>query len=110
SRTDPDGIVGKSLQKDIDLTNEHYHSQAKRREELIKEIGARRFTDEKLRQARRTREDLALGLKNKTTEDMREMFELVDLKVTVRNGKPDFDCAIPEETVSLDSESLPTPG
>ncbi len=92
--TDPDTVVVKSMQVEVDQTNALYKDQIKRRAELQAELGAQRLTDDAIAEILQYARDVREGIANANYEAKRRMLESLDVKVTVKNGRYYVKCAL----------------
>jgi len=91
------GIVEKTLQEKIDELNARYEALDARRLVLEDILARRRLTDEVILAAVRYAEDIAKGIDNANSKTKREILDVFDAKVTVKDG------------IATLSYSLPTP-
>ncbi len=95
-RTDPDGIVGKSLQADIDKTNALYREQLKRRDDLIAELSSRTLTDEAIGSIIQFARDVRRGIESAEFADRQFAVERLNVQVKVENGRYNASCVLGE--------------
>lgn len=91
----PGGIVGASIQKQIDAVNAKYDRQCKKRERLTAELSAQALTDEEIDTMLHFRDDVAMGLQNPTFEDKRRYLEYLDVKIKIKGEEAHFSCRLP---------------
>jgi site-specific DNA recombinase len=94
--TDPDGVVAKSMQSEVDQTNTLYKDQVKRRAELQAELGAQRLTDDAIAEILQYARDVRDGIANANFDAKRRMLESLDVKVTVKDGRYYVKCVLGE--------------
>lgn len=96
------GVVGAKLQADIDQTNKRYDELSAERDALQAAVNARVLNDADIAAALQFREDVIEGLQNPTLEDMRRMLEILQVRITVHDGRVTLACCFPAFTPSLD--------
>lgn len=89
------GLVARSLQSNIDTLEEIYAGQLRRRDKLIAELAARKYTDEALEIARKFRADVAEGIQNLDGVQKRRVLELLDLRVEIKERRAWITSIIP---------------
>ncbi len=89
------GVVEKNLEADMECIEELYAAQVKRRNELQAGLDTKRYTDENIAGALQFRENVIWGLQDPTPENIRHAFEILNARVTVKEGKARVRCIIP---------------
>ena len=90
------GVVGQSLQRQIDDLENHYTKQTEARDKLLAEIeGEATITDEDIGGLMQFRADVALGMQYPTFEDKRQALELLRVSIVVKDGKATVSCRLP---------------
>ncbi len=93
------GIVGRSLQNDVDAVNARYDQLTARRDKLEAELANRRVTAEAIAQTIAYTEGARVGLDHATNEDKRFMLDTFNARVTVTDGKPVLSLWMPDEVL-----------
>ncbi len=94
--TDPDGVVTKSMQVDIDQTNALHREQVKRRAELQAKLSTRRLADEAIAEIMQYARDVQQGIQNADDDAKRRMLEALGVKVKVKDGHYKITCVLGE--------------
>jgi hypothetical protein len=82
--------------------DDRYSRLAAERDRLLVELqSGSRLDDEALAQALQFRTDVIVGLKNPTFDDKRLYLELLQVNVTVKDGKAIIRCALPIEPLEI---------
>lgn len=81
------GVVGQTLEAQIQEVNARYDALCKRRDELKAELSAQRMSNEAIEEAMQFREDVAAGMDNPDFETKRRILELLKVEVKVKDGK-----------------------
>ena len=92
------GRVGDSLKKQMDDTNARYDGYIVRRAEIQKELGARRLTDDTLKDIAEFAKNVRLGIDEADFQTKRKIIDLLDVQVTVKDDKAQMTCAIASST------------
>ncbi len=94
----PGGIVGQTLQHDIETCNERHAILTRERDKLLTELDAERLSDVDIKAALEFREAVLAGMETATFEDKRLTLEDLRCQVLVtdgRNGQAVVSCRIP---------------
>lgn len=94
AQTDPDGVVAKSMQVEIEQTNALHRAQLKRRGELQAELGTQRLTDSAIAEIMQYARDVRAGIANADFATKRRMLESLYVKVTAKEGRYLIKCVL----------------
>ncbi len=94
--TDPDGVVTKSMQVDVDQTNALHREQVKRCAELQAKLSTRRLADEAIAEIMHYARDVQQGIQNADDDAKRRMLEALGVKVKVKDGHYKITCVLGE--------------
>jgi site-specific DNA recombinase len=100
------GVVGDKLQADINQINQRHAELSAERDALQAAVNARLLTDEDIAAALQFREDTIEGLQNPTFDDMRRMLEILQVKITVKDGIVTLACCFPTFCPSFDYQTV----
>ena len=94
------GRVGESLKKQMDDANARYDSYITRRAEIQKELGARKLTDDTLKDIVDYAKDVRLGIDKADFATKQKILESLDVRVKVDGDKAQVSCVITDSTSS----------
>ena len=96
AETDPDGVVTKSMQFQVDQTNALHRDQVKRRDEINAELGKRHLTDDAIAEIMQYARDVREGVQNADLYAKWRMLEQLDVLVTIKGGRYYLKCVLGE--------------
>jgi site-specific DNA recombinase len=88
------GIVGRTLENNMQDVNRRYDALIKRRDELQADLSALRLSDTAIGNALEFAEDVRLGIEFADYATKRAIFEMLDMKVLVKDGRFFVDCLL----------------
>ena len=95
-KVSPDGIVGETLQQDINAVNKRHAALTKEHENLLGELEREQLTDEDIAAALAFREAVIVGLQNPTFEDKRRTLEDLRVEIQIRDRQhAEVRCRLP---------------
>jgi len=96
AETDPEGVVAKSMQPEVDRTNALHRGQVKRRDEITAQLGKRHLTDDAIAEIMQYARDVREGIQNADLHAKWRMLERLDVQVTIKEGRYYLKCVLGE--------------
>ncbi len=101
----PGGIVGDTLQQQVDEVNKLYEDLIHQRGALLAELDTQVLTERQIANALAFRETVIEGMKNPTFQDKLQTLEDLDVRVHIHNEQARITCRIPKVEGVIDLKS-----
>ena len=91
----PDGKLKQALRRQADEVEARCKAHIRERDRLVGELSEAQITEETIQHGLKFRDRVILGMENPTFDDKQQVFELLQVQVTVTNRKATVECGIP---------------